>query len=135
MKTSSAKAKGRELQKHVAKEIREKFDLPDTDVVSRPMGSSGVDIMMSEKALAMLPVSIECKNTKKFPSLSALEQSENNCYDATVPAASWKPPGKGYDDTIIYMKLSDFLDLWEYKVNPKKDVHTLNAMMGGNIIT
>lgn len=135
MKTSSCKSKGRKLQQHVAKKICKKFHLPDTDVVSRPMGSSGVDIMMSEKALAMVPVSIECKNTKKFPSLAALEQSEANSYEGTVPAACWKPPGKGYDSTIIYMKLDDFLDLWKYKTNPKKDVHTLGAMHGGGIVT
>ena len=134
MKTSSCKAKGRKLQQYVAKKIQEKFDLPETDVVSRPMGSSGVDLMMSERALAMLPVSIECKNTKTFPSLAALRQSENNSYEGTVPAACWKPPGMGYDSTIIYLKLEDFLDLWKYKSNPNKDVHTLGSPTGSIII-
>jgi len=71
MLTSSAKGKGRLLQQHVCAIIRKVFDLPETDVVSRPMGSAGVDTMMSDRALKELPLSIECKNTKKFPSLSA----------------------------------------------------------------
>ena len=111
MKTSSAKGKGRKLQQHVALKIREKFDLPEDDVVSRPMGSSGEDIMMSDRARKTLPLSIECKNTKSFPSLAALRQSDHNSGEHT-PAACWKPHGKSYEDTIIYMTLNEFLELW-----------------------
>lgn len=111
MKTQSCKAKGRELQKHVAKVIREEFDLPDDDVVSRPMGSGGEDIMMSTRARQVFPFSLECKNTKKFPSLEALEQAEYNAKGYT-PVVCWKPPRKGMDDTIVYLKLKDFVSLW-----------------------
>ncbi|MDY6957702.1 MAG: hypothetical protein SVK08_00960 [Halobacteriota archaeon] len=114
MRTQSAKSKGRELQKHVAKQIRDVFELHEDDVVSRPLGSGGEDIMMSHSARSVLPMSIECKNTKSFPSLEALRQSESNSREYT-PVACWKPPRKSYDDTIIYMKLSDFLDLWKEK--------------------
>ena len=110
MKTSSAKNKGRELQKHVAKKIKEKFDLGDGDVESRSMGSAGVDIMMSPLAKASFPVSLECKNTKKFPSLAALEQSRHNKYEDTTAGVVWKPPGKGMDESIIYFNFNDFLD-------------------------
>ncbi len=115
MKPQSAKSKGRDLQKHVAQKIREKFDLPEDDVVSRPMGSGGEDIMMSKRARDVLPLSIECKNTKSFPSLAALRQSEHNSKDH-APAACWKPPRKSYEDTIIYMTLNEFLELWRSKV-------------------
>ena len=112
MKTQSCKAKGRELQKHVSSKIRDTFNLPEEDVVSRPMGSSGKDIMMSELAHMNLPLSIECKNTKVFPSISALKQARDNSRSVDTPAVCWKPPGKGYDETIIYFNLNEFLELW-----------------------
>jgi len=111
MKTQSAKSKGRELQKHVANRIREMFNLPEDDVVSRPMGSGGEDIMVSSRTRKLLPISWECKNTKTFPNLSALEQAKANSKGYN-PVVCWKPPRKGFNDTIIYMKLDDFLNLW-----------------------
>lgn len=113
MKTSSAKQKGRDLQKHVVKVIVNMFNLGEDDCVSRPMGSSGVDIMMSPLCQVVVPFSIECKNTKKFPSLSALKQSKANKYHGTIPAVVWKPPGKGMNEAIIYFNLEEFL--FEYR--------------------
>ncbi len=118
MKTQSAKAKGRELQKHTAKVIREVFDLPDEDVVSRPMGSAGEDIMLSHKAREILPLDIECKNTKTFPSLSALKQAEDRGSGLDV-CAIWKPFGKGFEESIIYFNLRDFLKLWKDHLDEK----------------
>jgi hypothetical protein len=120
VKTSSAKAKGRELQKHVAEKIRDRFDLPETDVQSRPMGSSGVDIMMSEKALKALPISIECKNTKTFPSLGALNQAKENALFGTAAAVCWKPPGKNPKETLIYFNLNNFLEWWHFNMYKKR---------------
>ncbi len=110
MKTSSAKSKGRALQQNCVKVLLRfaKMLEPD-DVVSRPMGSGGVDIMMSPKAQIIFPISIESKNTKTFPSLKALQQSEANKYDSTLAAVVWKPPGKGYDKSIIYFSFEDFV--------------------------
>ena len=135
VKTSSCKSKGRALQKHVASEIQDVFDLPETDVVSRPMGSSGEDIMMSNAAYDLLPLALEVKNTKTFPSLAALRQAKEHAKNIKIPprhegepgwedyityspdyikgAVCWKPPGKGYDETIIYFNLREFLRLWK----------------------
>jgi hypothetical protein len=111
MKTSSCKAKGRELQKYVARKIRETFALPEEDVVSRPMGSPGADIMLSAAALRLLPLSIECKNTKSQPSLAALAQATLNAKNGQTPLVVWKPPGKGYENSIVYLNLQSFLSL------------------------
>lgn len=108
VKPSSAKSKGRALQKYVAARIQEVFGLPETDVVSRPMGSGGRDIMLSDRALKALPVSFEVKNTKVFPGLSALEQSAYNAGEH-APVVAWKPPGKGMEKTLVYMDLEMFL--------------------------
>ncbi len=113
MLTSSAKGKGRKLQQHVCAIIQKVFSLPVTDVVSCSMGASGIDVKLSDRALQELPLSIECKNTKKFPSLSALEQSQANKLEGTTAAVAWKPFGKGYNKTIIYFDLEEFLELWE----------------------
>jgi len=111
MKTASCKSKGRELQKYVAKTVAEAFGLHSDDVVSRPMGSGGTDIMMSPLAQKLFPVSIECKNTKTKPGPDALEQANYNCYNDTYPAVAWKPPRKGMNDTLIIMQLSDLISL------------------------
>ena len=87
------------------------------------MGSQGTDVIMSEKAMNRLPLSLECKNTKSFPSLAALRQAQKEAYGKLDPkrfseeflkgAVCWKPFGKGYDETIIYMNLNEFLKLWK----------------------
>ena len=111
MKTASCKSKGRELQKHCAKILlRFAEALEPDDVVSRPMGSGGVDIMMSPKAQIIFPVSIESKNTKAFPSVKALKQSTDNKYPGTIAAVVWKPHGKGYDQSIIYFNYESFVE-------------------------
>ena len=48
MKTSSAKAKGRNLQKWVVSKLIEHLQLDEEDLESRPMGSSGEDIIMGK---------------------------------------------------------------------------------------
>jgi len=111
MRPSSRKAKGRILQQLVSKQITQWGNLPEEDVVSRPMGSAGEDIMMSARARELLPLTIECKNTKAFPSLAALRQCDYNCPDHLTPAVCWHAPGSRYDETLIYFRLSDFLAL------------------------
>lgn len=111
MRPSSAKAKGRELQKRVAEMIREWGDLPEEDVVSRPMGSGGEDLMMSNAARRKFPISLECKNTKSFPSLAALRQSDYNKPESLVSAVAWHAPRSAYADTIVYLRLADLLQL------------------------
>lgn len=110
MKTQSAKAKGRKLQKMVAETILKVCPfLQEDDVVSRPMGSQGEDIMLSPKARQWCPLSFECKNTKTFPSIAGLDQAKANC-KGHLPAVCWKPPGKGKEDIIIYFRLEELLE-------------------------
>jgi len=120
MKTASAKAKGRNLQKFVAKKITEIFRLREGDVESCSMGAGGVDIKLSPAARDKFPFSIECKSTKKFPSLSALVQSENNAYEETLSGVVWKPPGKSPELSLIYFDLDDFIKFWNKIVVKEK---------------
>jgi len=46
LKTSSAKAKGRRLQQWVRNKLIELLSVDPEDIESRPMGSSGEDLIM-----------------------------------------------------------------------------------------
>ena len=110
IKTQSAKAKGRNLQKHVKERILHHDPrLEEDDVQSRSMGAGGVDIMLSPKAQHLVGLSIECKKTRKTPSTAELKQARSNAYDKTVPCVVWCPHGKGPSETMIMFNLEDFL--------------------------
>ena len=81
MKTSSAKAKGRNLQKWVVSKLIEHLQLDEEDLESRPMGSSGEDIIMGKLSRQRFPYSVECKNQEKVNVWSAYEQAESNSGD------------------------------------------------------
>jgi len=63
MKTSSAKAKGRNLQKWVATKLLEAAEaLEPDDIKSTSMGAGGEDVQLSPAARRVYPWQIECKN-------------------------------------------------------------------------
>ena len=78
MKTASAKAKGRNLQKKVRELLIEKLDIHPEDIESRSMGASGEDLIMARAAREKFPYSIECKNQEKVNVWSAYDQAESN---------------------------------------------------------
>jgi len=45
----------------VAQKIRDKYGLSEDDVRSTPLGVSGTDVQLSEKAQKHFPFSVECK--------------------------------------------------------------------------
>jgi hypothetical protein len=111
IKTQSAKGKGRRLQNFVRDLIIEKFPwLGEGDVDSCSMGSSGVDIPLSPLGRRTLPMSIECKKTKKTPSRGELDQSRANAYGMTIPAVVWCPHGCGHKKSMIMFDLDEFLE-------------------------
>ena len=84
MKTQSAKAKGRRLQKEIKELILEKFSsLEEDDVRSTSMGASGEDILLSPAARKLFPFSVECKAHEKLNIWSAIEQAEENANEHT----------------------------------------------------
>ena len=78
MKTSSAKAKGRNLQKKVRELLIEHLGVDPEDIESRSMGASGEDLIMARAAREKFPYSIECKNQEKVNVWSAYEQASDN---------------------------------------------------------
>lgn len=114
IKTSSAKGKGRKFQNHVRDTILKRFEwLEEGDVGSCSMGSSGEDIPMSPLARKTLPVSIECKKTRKHPAMAEMKQARANARGIDAPAIAWSPHGSGPKDAMITFNLEDFLDFYE----------------------
>ena len=62
MKTLSAKAKGRKLQKWFRDVLIEQLKIHEEDIESRSMGAGGEDLIMARAAREKFPYSVECKN-------------------------------------------------------------------------
>ena len=90
MKTSSAKAKGRNLQKWVVQQLIETLNADSEDIESRPMGSQGEDVIMGKQTRQAFPYSIECKNQEKLNVWDAYDQACDNC--------------KGYEPVVVMKK-------------------------------
>lgn len=79
MKTSSAKAKGRELQNWVRDQLLTLFSfLEKDDVRSTSMGAQGEDVQLSPAARKAFPYSVECKRLAKIAVYSMYEQAVAN---------------------------------------------------------
>ena len=78
MKTQSAKAKGRNLQKWVVNKLIEGFDIHPEDIKSCSMGAGGEDVVMARAAREKFPFSVECKNVEKLNVWDAYEQAKAN---------------------------------------------------------
>lgn len=81
IKVSSAKAKGRELQKWVCQKISDLTGLPwgpDEMIASREGGQSGVDVRLVGKAKELFPFSVECKWQEVWKVASWIEQAQAN---------------------------------------------------------
>ena len=81
MKTQSAKAKGRKLQKWMRELLIEKLDIHPEDIESRSMGAGGEDLIMARAAREKFPMSIECKNQEKVNIWESYKQAEDNSKD------------------------------------------------------
>jgi hypothetical protein len=79
MKPSSAKAKGRNLQKWVRDQLIEQLEIHPEDIESRSMGAGGEDLIMARAAREKFPFSLECKNVEKLNVWEAYEQAKANC--------------------------------------------------------
>ena len=84
IKVSSAKAKGRELQKWVCQKIANllKIEYNQQDdqclIHSREMGQAGVDVVLRGEVRKRFPFSIECKNTEQLEFIKSIKQAQAN---------------------------------------------------------
>ena len=81
MKTQSAKAKGRRLQKWFRDLLVSKLGINKEDIESRSMGAGGEDLIMARSARQKFPYSIECKNQEKINIWESYKQASENSKD------------------------------------------------------
>ena len=112
MKPQSRKSKGRNAQKLVRDLLLETAPtLTENDIRSTSMGASGVDILMSEAALAVYPFEIEVKCQESLNVWKALEQAEENHRKETLyPLLCFK---RNRSELYAAMKFTDLLKLME----------------------
>lgn len=115
IRPQSAKAKGRVWQQSVAALLTEKFNLQEGDLVSRPMGSGGADIMASPAARRAWPITVECKKTAADPGRAAMKQAQYNALKGTIGAVVWQTTGEGGTKGEIRFDLEEFID-WFKKI-------------------
>lgn len=116
MKTSSAKAKGRNLQKWVVDQLVEHLDADPEDLESRPMGSQGEDVIMGKMTRQMFPYSVECKNVEKLNVWAAYEQADAN-------SGNYEPilvMKKNRKKPLIVMDAEAFMELIKNQNNDPK---------------
>ena len=107
MKTSSAKNKGRTLQKWVVQQLIEAFDIHPEDIKSCSMGAGGEDVVMARSAREKFPFSVECKNVEKLNVWNAYEQAcanSGNYEPLLVMKKNRKKP-------LVVMDAEAFIDL------------------------
>jgi len=92
--TAGNKAKGRRLQQWVAKTMLSLSSLSSDDVVSRPMGSNGEDLMLSAAAREVFPLSIECANQERLNLWAKYKQAKSNAPEGTLATVIAKKNGE-----------------------------------------
>ena len=106
MKTSSAKAKGRNLQKWVRDKLLEIYpQLSKDDIRSTSMGAGGEDILFSQLARQWMPYTIECKSRHAISVYSWLEQRQGSDYTPICFAKA------NHKNPIVILYAEDFFQL------------------------
>jgi len=125
IKVSSAKAKGRNLQKWAVEKIAKLLDYElsenkdESHIRSREMGQSGVDVVLSKKAKKKFPFSIECKNQEQINLPVFFEQAKTNTSEFTIPLLIVK--NKKLKEPLLIMEWCVF-ELLYRGINKYEDV-------------
>lgn len=118
MKTQSAKAKGRELQKKVAQRIREIHDSFRTDDVrSTSMGAGGEDVQLSPAVRDKIDISVECKSYATFSVYKHYDQAKGH-RDTAEPVLVVKA---NYRKPLAIVDMDHYFDLWSELVKLREN--------------
>ena len=113
MRPSSAKAKGRKLQKWFTETLIQQLGLDEEDLESRPMGSQGEDIIMGKQSREKFGYSVECKNQERVNVWASYEQAETNC-KGYEPLLVIK---RNRSKPLVVMDAEHFVNLFKEKEN------------------
>jgi len=120
MKTSSAKQKGRSLQKWVSDQISKITGIQngkDELIDSRGMGQSGTDIILIGEAKKLFPYSVECKKQEKWSIHEYIKQAQANTIDGT----DWLLVlSKNRSKPVVVMDAEVFFNLQKKVINKNK---------------
>ena len=114
MKTSSAKAKGRLLQKWFVDLLIRKLQLNPLDLESRPMGSQGEDVIMGVESRSKFPLSVECKNQEAVNVWKSYEQATTNTPKGSEPLLIIK---RNRSKPLAVVDAEYFVSLYEDKID------------------
>lgn len=114
MKPSSAKAKGRLLQKWFVELLIRKLQLNPLDLESRPMGSQGEDVIMGVDSRSKFPLSIECKNQEAVNVWKSYEQATTNTPQGVEPLLIIK---RNRSKPLAVVDAEYFVSLYEDKID------------------
>lgn len=121
IKISSRKGKGRNLQKWVCKIISDIVGIPwgkDEDIEPRPMGQSGVDVILRGEAKNIFPFSIECKNQESWNVHKWIKQTKQNEKDGTDWLLVCK---RNKSKPVVILDAETFFtDIYIYKISAKE---------------
>jgi len=105
--TASGKSKARLHQQAIAADIQTAFNLPEEDVVSVPMGSPGLDILLSNRAREVFAYGVEAKRVEKLSIPSWVRQCTTNAEkEGLTPLLVYR---RSREDAMAVMRWSDFL--------------------------
>ena len=125
IKVSSAKAKGRSLQKWTCSKISEVTGIEwgkDCPIESRPMGQTGVDVRMEKRVLKIFPFSIECKRQETWSVHEWIKQAKDNQLEKTDWLLIVRKSG---EKPIVILDGEVFFKLQQEIVNLKQAKSTL----------
>ena len=129
LKPASAKAKGRLLQQHIAKEVLRCFpSLTEDDVRSTTMGANGTDVQLSRAARDAFPYSVECKAVEKLNMWAAWEQCKANVKQGDVPLLVCK---KNRSEVLAVLPWPHFANMLAGNGDGVQTVQTANATEPG----
>lgn len=117
---ASRKAKGRKFQQEIAKYISELLDIPvekDGDIESRPMGQSGVDVILRGEAKKKFPYSVEIKRQEMWSIHNWIKQAKENQKDGTDWLLFCR---KSRQDSVVVMDTKVFFKLYKKIIGDEK---------------
>ena len=117
IKISSRKAKGRNLQQQVCRDIANILDIEYNQqddnclIHSREMGQAGKDIILRGAVKTQFPYSIECKSNESLRLYKAIEQAKKNL---TEDDREWMVVHKKKNHPpIVILDWKEFLSLYD----------------------
>lgn len=120
MKSASAKAKGRGLQKWVRDQIKHRFpELSEKDVKSTPMGTQGTDVLLSGAAFERVPFYIEAKARESIAVYKYYDQPKTQDQVLVIIKENYREPLAILDAEVFLDILKELYDLKKTKIQDK----------------